>query len=168
MRRHAHRQTRPHDRRRYWAMNPFRQDGRNLRLIFVLTSVALLSIVSHPTVHAQSIQVRVLNARNGDRVPNQRVSVLIKGERDAREYTTDSKGDFSIQVDPSASIWAATEWWVTCRHVTPGVVPYTPVSKIINKGFTEENTCGRAREETIKGEYIIFARRATFFEQFSR
>jgi hypothetical protein len=125
-------------------------------------------IVSHMAVQAQSFQVRVLNARNGHRVPNERVSVQIKGEKDATEYTTDNEGNLSLQLDPSAYIFVATEWWVTCRHITPHIVPYVSVATIIDKGFTDENTCGRAKEETIKGKYIIFARKASFIEKFNK
>jgi hypothetical protein len=140
----------------------------SIRSILVVTAITLSSTAGLVTSQAQSIQVRVLNARNGDPVPNERVSVLIKGEKGAREYTTDSKGDISLQLDPSADIFAATEWWVTCRHVTPRVVPYVSVATIVDKGFTNENTCGRAKEETIKGKFIIFARKASFSEKFSR
>ncbi|WP_157467157.1 hypothetical protein [Edaphobacter aggregans] len=36
------------------------------------------------------IQIRVLNAKNGERVANQKVSVAIKGHENATEYTTDA------------------------------------------------------------------------------
>jgi hypothetical protein len=44
------------------------------------------------------IQIRVLNAKNGERVANQKVSVGIKGVKGATEYTTDAEGN--INVDP--------------------------------------------------------------------
>lgn len=117
---------------------------------------------------AQSVQVRVLDARTGARVPNEKVSVLIKGEKGARDYTTDSEGSFSLEADPSGAIYVATEWRVTCRYATPGVVPFIPISTILEGGFTEENTCGRAKSETVKGKLIIFARKASFIENFKR
>jgi len=60
-------------------------------VLFLSTAIA--------TLLAQSVQVRVLDAKSGARVPNEKVSVLIKGEKDARDYTTDSEGNFSLQVD---------------------------------------------------------------------
>jgi len=139
------------------------------RLTSVLAPVlgATLLLCSSAT-QAQTIQIRVLNARNGKRVPNEKVSLLIKGQRDAWEYKTDSLGDVTVNVTRDAAVFAATEWWVTCRRVTPGVVPFVPVKAILDVGFTAENTCGQAKSETIKGKYVIFARKPTFFEEFSK
>jgi hypothetical protein len=94
--------------------------------------------------------------------------VLVKGEKDARDYTTDSHGNFSLQIDPSAFIYVATEWRITCRHITKGTVPFVPVATIMQEGFTDDNTCGRAKSETVKGKMIIFARKSSFFENFKR
>jgi hypothetical protein len=68
--------------------------------------------------------VRVLDAKTGARVPNEKVSVLLKGEKNARDYTTDSEGDFSLQLDPSAAIFVATEWRITCRDDLAGRLYY--------------------------------------------
>lgn len=141
---------------------------RKNRTSTILMAVTVSLLVNHLAAQAESIQVRVLNARNGDPVPNQRVSVEIKGEKDAREYTTDNEGNLSLQLEPSAYIFVATEWWVTCRHISPESASYVSVATIIDKGFTDENTCGHATEETIKGKFIIFARRASFFELFKK
>jgi hypothetical protein len=124
--------------------------------------------MGHSTLLAQSIQVRVLDAKSGARVPNEKVSVLIKGEKGARDYTTDSEGNFSLQVDPAAFLYVATEWRVTCRRITPGVVPFVPVATILQEGFTDENTCGRAKSETVKDNLIVFARKSSLFENFKR
>lgn len=139
----------------------------SLRLI-LLSLTALAIPVGHPNFLAQTIQVRVLDAKNGAPVPNEKVSVLIKGEKNARDYTTDSEGNFSLQLDPSASVFVATEWRVTCRTVTRGVVPFVPVSSILQQGFTDKNTCGRAKSETVKGKLIIFTRKPSLFENLKR
>lgn len=132
-----------------------------------LARVLILNTAIAP-LFPQFVQVRVLDAKSGARVPNEKVSVLIKGEKDARDYTTDSEGNFSLQVDPSASVYVATEWRVTCRTITPGVVPFVAVSTILKDGFTDGNTCGRAKSETVKGKLIIFARKSSFFGNFKR
>ena len=139
-----------------------------LRSIVLFLSALASFSGGHSALLAQSIQVRVLDAKNGARVPNEKVSVLIKGEKGARDYTTDSDGNFSLQVDPSAFIYVATEWRVTCRCITPGVVPFVPVATILQEGFTNDNTCGRAKSETVKGRLIIFARKSSLFENFKR
>jgi hypothetical protein len=133
-------------------------------LLFVL--VALPS--AQCAILAQSIQVRVLDAKSGARVPNEKVSVFIKGKKGAGEYTTDSDGDFNLQIDPTALVYVTTEWRFTCRHLTPGVVPFVPVATVLQDGFTDENTCGRAKSETVKGKLIVFARKSSFFENLKR
>jgi hypothetical protein len=140
----------------------------SLRLIRLLLTALAIFAAGHRNLLAQTIQVRVLDAKSGARVPNEKVSMLIKGEKNAREYTTDSEGNFSLQLEPSASLFVATEWRVTCRTVTPGVVPFVRVSTILQEGFTVKNTCGRAKSETVKGKLIIFARKSSFFENFKR
>ena len=136
-------------------------------ILFLLSALAIFS-VGHSTLLAQSVQVRVLDAKSGARVPNEKVSVLIKGEKNARDYTTDNEGNFSLQLDPSASVYVATEWRVTCRTMVPGVVPFVRVATILQNGYTDGNTCGRAKSETIKGKLIIFARKSSLLENFKR
>ena len=140
----------------------------SLRPILLLLTALAISSFGHSALLAQYVQVRVLDARSGARVPNEKVSVLIRGEKNARDYTTDSEGNFSLQLDPSASVYVATEWRVTCRTITPGVVPFVPVETILQEGFTLENTCGKAKSETIKGKLVIFAKKSSLFENFKR
>jgi hypothetical protein len=140
----------------------------SLRSILLLLTALAISSFGHSTLLAQSVQVRVLDAKSGARVPNEKVSVLIKGEKNAGDYTTDREGNFSLQLDSSASIYVATEWRVTCRTITPGVVPFVSVATILQDGFTDGNTCGRAKSETIKGKLVIFAKKSSLFENFKR
>lgn len=140
----------------------------SLRSILLLLLALVMFSVGHSTLLAQSIQVRVLDAKSGARVPSEKVSVLIKGEKNARDYTTDSEGNFSLQLDPSAAIYVATEWRITCRRITPGVVPFVPVETILQEGFTVENTCGKAKSETIKGKLVIFTKKSSLLENFKR
>jgi hypothetical protein len=140
----------------------------SLRSILLLLPALAIFSVGHSTLLAQSVQVRVLDAKSGARVPNEKVSVLIKGEKAARDYTTDSEGNFTLQVDPSAFLYVATEWRITCRHITPGEVPFVPVTTIFQEGFTDQNTCGRAKSETVKGKLIVFAKKSSLFENFKR
>lgn len=140
----------------------------SLQSIFLLFTAFAFSLVGHSNLVAQTIQVRVLDAKSGDRVPNEKVSVLVKGEKNARDFTTDSEGNFSLELDPFAAIYVATEWRITCRTITPGVVPFVPVKTILQEGFTVENTCSKAKSETIKGRLVIFAKKSSLFENFKR
>ena len=117
---------------------------------------------------ASTIQIRVLNAKNGKPVANEKVSVQVKGVRDATEYRTDVEGNVNVDVDPTAEVFAATEWWITCRKTGKGINPYISVGKIVQEGAVTENTCGHAKSETIRGKLIVFARKAFLIENFQR
>jgi hypothetical protein len=123
---------------------------------------------STPVMSAVPIQIRVLNAKNGERVKNQKVSVAIKGEKWAKEYVTDAEGNINVDLDPAAQIVASTEWWVTCRTMNPAAPHWFSVGDITSEGVTDENTCGKANSETIKGKLVIFARKASFGELFAK
>jgi hypothetical protein len=114
------------------------------------------------------IQIRVLNAKNGERVANQKVSVAIKGKKNATEYTTDAEGDINIDLPPDAEVFVATEWWTTCRKMESGVDPYVSVGKVFQKGVTVPNSCGHARTETIKGKLVIFAKKSSLVQLFQK
>jgi hypothetical protein len=114
------------------------------------------------------IQIRVLNAKDGERVANQKVSVLIKGTKNATEYTTDAEGDVNVDLPPEAEVFVATEWWTTCRKTESGVAPYVSVGRIFQEGVTVPNSCGRARTETIKGRLVIFAKKSSLVQLFQK
>jgi hypothetical protein len=114
------------------------------------------------------IQIRVLNAKNGDRVANQKVSVAIKGTKNASEYTTDAEGNINVDLPPDAEVFAATEWWTTCRKIESGVNPYVPVNRVFQEGVTVPNSCGKAKSETIKGKLVIFAEKSSLWKLFQK
>jgi hypothetical protein len=114
------------------------------------------------------IQIRVLNAKSGQVVANQKVSVAIKGTKNVTEYTTDPQGNINLDLPPGAEVFVATEWWTTCRKTRSGVDPYVPVSKVFQEGVTIPNSCGRARSETIKGKLVIFARKSSMVKLFQK
>lgn len=133
--------------------------------------IVVLGLLFFPLINASelsSINVRVLDARTGEPVPNEKVAVFIEGGKNAKDYQTDARGEFKLEIDLSARIYAATEWRVSCTPVKAGNVPYVPVSEIIQEGFTYENACGNARTEVIRDKLVIFARKASFFEKFRR
>jgi hypothetical protein len=114
------------------------------------------------------IQIRVLNAKNDKRVANQKVSVDIRGARGASEYTTDAEGNITVDLDPAADVFVATEWWTTCRKVESGVDPYVSVAKILEEGVVVPNSCGKTKIETIKGKLVIFAEKSSIWKLFQK
>ncbi|HEY2001020.1 MAG TPA: hypothetical protein VGG80_01815 [Acidobacteriaceae bacterium] len=137
----------------------------SLGKLILLASIFLLLLQN---ALASNVQIRVLNAKNGKPVANEKVSVQVKGVRDATEYRTDVEGNVNADLDPAAQVFAATEWWITCRKIGKGINPYISVGKIMQEGAVTENTCGRAKSETIKGRLIIFARKGSLIEHFQR
>ena len=139
-----------------------------LSKMMALTSLYIAAAIT-PTAIAQTIQVRVLNTKNGKPVANEKVNIDVRGVRVDRTYTTDSHGAFELQVDPAGSLFASTEWWITCseRKIPPND-NHVPVQDVMDRGVTLRNTCGHAKSETIKGTLTIFAREASFIEKFQR
>jgi hypothetical protein len=130
----------------------------------VLLALCLQAVGQGPT----QIQIRVLNAKTGERVANQKVSVAIKGTRDATEYTTDAEGNINVDLSPNAEVFAATEWWTTCRKTESGVDPYVSVASVLRDGVTVPNSCGKAKSETIKGKLVIFAEKTSLWKLFQK
>jgi hypothetical protein len=129
---------------------------------------ATIFVLCSQAVAASTIQIRVLNAKNGERVQNQKVSVAIKGVKDASEYTTNAEGNINVELDAGAEVFVATEWWTTCRKTGGGIDPYVSVSRVLQEGVTVENNCGRAKSETVKGKLIIFAEKTSLVKLFQK
>jgi hypothetical protein len=117
---------------------------------------------------AETIRIRVLNGHNGKPLVSEKVNVFIQGEKDSGTYTTDTDGTFTLDLDPSKILIPSTEWWITCRKVNPAAPHFFSVQSIHDEGVTDENTCGKARSEPIRGTLTIFARKASFFENMAR
>lgn len=137
---------------------------RTLAAGAVLLALSVQAVGQGPV----QIQIRVLNAKSGERVANQKVSVGIKGVRGAIEYTTDAEGDINVNLPPEAEVFAVTEWWTTCRKMESGVDPYVPVSAVLQEGVTVPNSCGKAKSETIKGKLVIFAEKSSLWKLFQK
>ena len=128
--------------------------------------LACLSVFQ--TVSAETIRIRVLNGHNGKPVAHEKVSLYIRGEKGALDYITDINGTFTVNLDPSTALLPSTEWWITCRTVNPTAPHLFSVDSIHNEGATDENNCGKAKSEIIRGTLTIFARKASFFENMAR
>jgi hypothetical protein len=125
-----------------------------------------------------TIQIRVLNGKNGTPMRNEKVAVYVKPEgysgREDRipqqEYWPDINGNVSLQVDSGAEVYVTPEWWDPCQPVDPSHVPFVPVAKIVEEGYAAPNNCGRGRTETkiVRGTLIIFARKPSLIEQINR
>jgi hypothetical protein len=132
-----------------------------------LVSIAIFALCLK-AAGASPIQIRVLNAKSGGRLADQKVSVAIKGMKNATEYTTDAEGNINVDLDPGAEVFVATERWNTCRKMESGVDPYVSVGRVLQEGVTVQNSCGRAKSETIKGKLVIFAKKSSLIQLFQK
>ncbi len=130
--------------------------------------VLLTCLSLFQTISAETIRIRVLNGHNGKPVAHEKVSLYIRGEKGALDYITDINGTFTVNLDPSTALLPSTEWWITCRTVNPTAPHLFSVDSIHNEGATDENNCGKAKSEIIRGTLTIFARKASFFENMAR
>lgn len=137
---------------------------RTLAVGIALFTLSLQAVGEAPI----QIQIRVLNAKNGERVADQKVSVDIKGVSGATEYTTDAEGNINVDLPPEAEVFVATEWWTTCRKMESGVDPYVSVGRIFHEGVTVPNSCGKAKSETIRDKLIIFAEKSSLWKLFQK
>jgi len=117
---------------------------------------------------ALPIRIRVLDGHNGRPINGEQVSVAIQGQRDAMDYITDDQGDVTVDMPPSATFIPSTGWRVTCRNVNPTAPHWFSAQTVLNRGAVDENTCGKARSEQIKGTLTIFTRKATLLENLKR
>ncbi len=132
------------------------------------TAVLFGALSTVALTQTTDIVVRVLNAKNAKPVIRQKVSIFVKGQRDASEYVTDDNGEVKLELEPDQELIASTEWWVTCRSTTPTAPHFTSVKQILRTGFVDENNCGKARSELIRGKLILFARKASLAELFAK
>jgi hypothetical protein len=141
--------------------------GVSLGGLVVGTAIFAMCLQATGETHVP-LQIRVLNAKNGEPVANQKVSVAIKGTKGATEYTTDAEGNINLDLQPGEEVFVATEWWTTCRKIKSGVDPYVPVNRVFQEGVTVPNSCGHARSETIKGKLVIFAKKSSLWKLFQK
>ncbi|MEO7029485.1 MAG: hypothetical protein ABI147_08775 [Acidobacteriaceae bacterium] len=131
-----------------------------MRLLSKSSTVILLLAVccclrsQEPT--STTIQVQVLNAKTGRRVAHEGVNVDFKGVRGVPAFQTDALGIATVAVKSGDRVWVATNWWVTCRDMHTGEADYIPVERILQEGFVVNNTCGKARTESMRGRITIF------------
>ena len=117
---------------------------------------------------AAPIKILVLDAHSGRPVRNTDVSVAILGEKNANSYKTGADGKITLDLNPAAKLIPSTGWRVTCRKLNPTNPHWFSAETIIEQGVVDENTCGKAHSETIKGTLTIFTRKSTFFENMAR
>jgi hypothetical protein len=136
-----------------------------MRLKWICTALLFVSCAS---VSAETIRVRVLDARSGRPVSGEKVNVHVQGVRGDVTHTTDGNGTFAVDLSKDAEVGLGTEWRVTCLDKKSKAQAMFSATEILRSGVVEPNTCGKARTELIPGTITIFTRKATFFENMAR
>jgi hypothetical protein len=130
--------------------------------------VAALLLFIGSAADAAPLRILVVDAHDGRPIKDTDVSVAILGQRGAYSYKTDASGAITIDAEPTTKLISSTGWRVTCRKTNPMNPHWFLASTVIEQGVVDENTCGKARSEPIKGTLMIFTRRSTFFENMAR
>lgn len=144
-------------------------------------------------VHAQDIQIKVLNGRNGHPVTNECVNVWAGSRRgNSVILPTDQHGIVEIHLGKQRAdantrqgcnglasvnsvlnyadtLEISADYYVDCRPFKKRPPwPAYSVRAIVQSGIATENTCGKFRAEVKPGELIFFVRPVHWWEAFRR
>jgi hypothetical protein len=121
------------------------------------TLLCALALVSQ--IEAESIRVRILNAKNGHPMKNRTLGIVLGTHQNTSDGPTDVEGTIVVTVDPSTTIRLVTQPYAECRPKTPDPweIKYS-AAQILATGISTPNVCGKVQLAAKPGEIIIFER----------
>jgi len=161
----------------------------------MLRFLLLLTFSSAFTLSAQTIEVKLIDGRNGHPIANSCVNVWVGNEqKDALAIPTDNDGVARLRLtDRDAEINTQNRWkqcgafgvinpvvrfessvtinagYVLCR---PQETDYSwlalknfPTKQILAEGVVSPNACGKHSASPVPGQVIIFVRPLSFWEK---
>lgn len=127
-------------------------------------AIALLGIAFSMPAFAQTIRVRLLNAKNGRAIAKRYVSVYWNGTMEHADLMTDSSGTAIFSVPPSATEFSlmggGTEKEPYRTVYADCGDPFTtkfPISTATQIGIVTRNRCGHASVLARPGEVVYWA-----------
>lgn len=138
---------------------------------WLLLIVSLASGFSTLALHAQVIQIKVVNGKNGKPVAN--LEIMFRTELTTFPHPsllTDRGGEVVVKVGPftGMALYTPSLKYAPCLKPTiKGQAPSSPlysVADILSKGISMENSCSKRRIDAVPGELIYFVRPWTFWE----
>jgi hypothetical protein len=120
---------------------------------------------------AESIRIRVLDARNGRPIRNEVLQIWIDIQGGmAKQARTNALGIATVNVERSSVIYVASNYYVDCRYSKKtGQLRYGySVSEILSTGKLAANTCSKMSPEPNPGELIFFVRPERWWEGMRR
>lgn len=160
-----------------------------------LLSLVLLTFSSVSKLSAQTIEIKLIDGRNGHTIENTCVNVWVGDERKyPLAIPIDNSGVARLRLTGSDAELNTNESWKSCGEfgVINPVVKYNDVIKVnvgyvvcephgtdyswlavknvstnqlVQKGIVTANTCGKATASPTPGELIIFVRPLNFWEK---
>jgi hypothetical protein len=155
----------------------------------------LVLSASGTLLYAQTIEIKLVNGRNGRPLPRTCVNVWVGSERkDAMGIPTDENGVAKLRLTDKDSEVDVRRDWKVCGNfgvIDPVVKyndsirinvsyvlcqPHTPdyswlslttfsMERLIQRGIVTANSCGKATASPKSGELVIFARPLSFWEK---
>lgn len=167
-----------------------------MKLSSVMLLVALLDVFSHgPPLSAQTLEIKLINGRNGHPVANACVNVWVGNERKSPfSIPTDSNGITRLRLTENDSEVNTDHRWAKCGDfgVISPVVKYKdfvevnvgyvvcephgtdfswleakrfPTKQFVREGLVTANTCGKPVASARPGELVIFVRPLNWWEK---
>lgn len=161
--------------------------------------VLLLTLHSFGTfLRAQTIEVKLIDGRNGHPILNTCVNVWVGSrQKDALAIPTDKNGFARLRLtDNDAEVNIQDRWkgcgefgiinpvvkygssvsvnagYVLCQRQATDyswlAVKDYPTNELVRQGVVTDNTCGKATASPRPGELIIFVRPLSFWEKFKQ
>jgi len=161
-----------------------------------LVAIAVVFIAGGGCAHAQELEIRLLNGRNGHPISGTCVNVWVgRSRKEAMAIPTDEGGVARLHLIPEGGPderrqpWSAcgtfgtkdptvkygeslriNTTFVSCR---PATADYSwarildlPTKEVVERGFATANACGKATVTPHPGEVILFVRPLTWWEKF--
>jgi hypothetical protein len=137
--------------------------------IWLLAAVALMlfaGLEPHAKAQLVSIQIRVLNGKNGKPIKDEKLNVWrTADQRDSEIMPTDTNGVIPLEVDKNSSIRVGGNIYFTCHPYKAGDKERLySVEKILNEGIVDLNTCGNANVLAKPREFVIYERPRSLWE----
>jgi hypothetical protein len=131
--------------------------------------LAFSGLVSSP-VRAQTIQIRVIDGRNGHPISGERLQVSTDPNfNNWMQSSTSSDGIATVDVGGGKEIKIASNLFYDCRPFQKDVPrPVYSVAEILNTGAATANACGKLKVEPKRGELLFFVRPLHWWEGIRR
>ena len=146
--------------------------SRNLIVLFSLTCAVVFAFVSGVQAQEGGLTIHAIDGRTGKPIKNEHLVVSV-GATETRalggwkniNLTTDDNGVAVLSADdahsPFIQVWV--DFHAQCQNAPS--TSFFKVVEIQKSGVNAGNLCGKITREVTPGNFVVFARPATFWEK---